>query len=344
MSAPRRAFTVLELLIVISIIAVLIALLLPMMNSASFRAKILQTTQRMEAIQAALLALGGENGSTAYSLQRQIDIGGTREFELDSTINQGRPAGAAPWHACYPDPQATGPAGKLAMAYPWGKARQYWIREPWYTGAPQNLPTTDPGDPTMTQAMRDAWFAAWRQPEAHKITELWPRNTVPMLRLCGILIGADEASAVESYKDRGVSRAFNDAWGHPLVVAHALYQPTRCQIGGRYPQDYYLKEGLAQYQYNRSVYIAVAACGPMLNPTYFASGFPNTASYATYADWEPTVQSAWDGACEACLTGSQPMWDETSFDRPPWKGARLGDQIVGGRRLRGLIMAPVEMK
>ncbi|MBA3683850.1 MAG: type II secretion system protein [Planctomycetes bacterium] len=344
MTQRWRAFTLIEILIVVTIIGVLIALLLPLLGVVKFRARVVQTTQRLEAVQSAILALGGQSGSTGYALQRDLVLGGTIDFELDTTTNQARPAGGAPWHACYPDAAASAPGQRLVMAYPWGKARQYWIREAWYSG-PQGLPTTNPNDPAMSAADRDAWYAAWRAPERHELSEFWPLNTLQMLRLAGIMPGTTEAEAVAAYKDRSSSRTFNDAWGNPLVIAHAVYQPTRCQLGGTFSPDYYVREGLAQYQYNRSVYLSVAAVGPWLHPTVFpGNALANPSGFASYADWEPTVRQVWTHACLGTMTGGQAVWDETGFDRPPWNGARLGKLDVGGTRVQPLLMAPVEMK
>ena len=82
--------------------------------------------------------------------------------------------------------------------------------------------------------------------------------------------------------DRNPRQPWNDNWGHPLVVAYALFQPTRnlmvnsvrvqenpqCQDQFDHnvtanPEVYNNDTGLTQarnlYQYDRSVYLVVAA-------------------------------------------------------------------------------------
>jgi len=331
----RRGFTLIELLVVIAIIALLMALLLPVLSVLRFRARVLVTNQRIDQVLAALQGIGRENGSASYVLQRDCGLGGTTEFKLNST-NQGEPASGT-WHECYPQVAASSP-NPLILAYPWGKTRQYWIRENWY-GSPLALPTYEP-----TDAQRDAWYASWKVAERHSIAELCPTRSLALLQRAGVLEATTEAEAVRRGNDRGPNRSWNDGWGQPLVVAYALYQPPRCQLGGPYGGDFYVREALTQYQYNRSIYVAVGAPGMALDPILFPAGDPDTSAFATYANWSATSTTLWAHIIKACTTGGQPTWDETSFDRPPWKGTRLGDLKVAGARLRSLLSSPVEIK
>ena len=331
----RRGFTLLELLVVIAIIAFLAALMFPLLGVLRFRSKVLVTNQRIDQVLSALQGIGRENGSASYVLQRDCGLGGTTEFRLNAS-NQGEPVSGT-WHACYPDPAGSHP-NPLVLAYPWGKARQYWVREAWYT-TPQELPLAEP-----TDANRDAWYAAWKVPERHTIAELCATRSTALLQRAGVFEVFSEAEAVRQSKSRNPNRRWNDGWGQPLIVAYGIYQPTRCQLGGRYAGDYYVREALAQYQYNRSLYVAVGSPGEVLDPVLFPSGLPDTDAFAAYADWSEVSTDLWEHVAKGCTTGTQKTWDETSFDRPPWKGTRLGELKVAGKRLRPLISTPVEIK
>lgn len=331
----RRGFTLIELLVVFTIIAILVSLLIPMVGVLRFRARVLVTNQRIDQVLAALQGIGRENGSASYVLQRDCGLGGTTEFKLNA-FNQGEPVSGT-WHACYPEAAGSIP-NPLVLAYPWGKPRQYWIREAWY-GTPQALPITEP-----TDVNRDAWYASWKVAERHTIAGLCATRSLTLLQRAGVLEVSSEAEAVRRVNDRGPDRRWNDGWGKPLIVAYSIYQPTRCQLGGRYAGDYYVREALAQYQYNRSLYVAVGAPGLSLDPVLFPGGMPDTSAFTTYADWSATSTSLWAHVAKGCTTGGQTTWDESSFDRPPWQGTRLGNLTVSGTRLRPLLSTPIEIK
>ena len=337
----RRGFTLLELLVVFTIIALLAALLVPMIGVLRFRARVLVTNQRIDQVLTALQGIGRENGSASYVLQRDCGLGGTTEFKLGAN-NRAEPESGT-WHACYPAAAGSAP-NPLLLAYPWGKQRQYWIREAWY-GTPLALDINEP-----TNANRDAWYAAWKVAEKHTIAELTPTRSLALLQRAGVFEVFSEAEAVRRSKDRNSNRRWNDGWGEPLVVAYGIYQPTKRELPPVAPSttntidDFYLREALAQYQYNRSVYVAVGAPGMKLDPVLFPSGLPNPSAFATYADWSSISTNLWAHVIKGCTTGTQTTWDETSFDRPPWQGTRLGDLKAGGTRLRPLLSTPIEIK
>jgi hypothetical protein len=156
---------------------------------------------------------------------------------------------------------------------------------------------------------------------------------------------ANEAAAVRRANDRSPRQRWNDGWGQPLIVAYGIYQPPECRLGGRYAGDHYVREALTQYQYNRSLYVAVGAPGERLDPVLFPGGaMPDTSAFASYADWSETFIDLWAHVAKGCTTGGQTTWDETSFDSPPWKGTRVGELTVAGKRLRPLLSTPVEIK
>jgi prepilin-type N-terminal cleavage/methylation domain-containing protein len=68
----RRAFTMIELLVVITIIALLASLTIVMVSTVKFSAMKLVTMQRMEAVTKGLSEVGQQEGSAAYMLQKQV--------------------------------------------------------------------------------------------------------------------------------------------------------------------------------------------------------------------------------------------------------------------------------
>jgi prepilin-type N-terminal cleavage/methylation domain-containing protein len=68
----RHAFTLIELMVVISIIALLAAMLMAAIPEVRFNAKALKTTQRMEAVLQAFSRLGQQEGSACYIIQDKV--------------------------------------------------------------------------------------------------------------------------------------------------------------------------------------------------------------------------------------------------------------------------------
>ena len=72
MSPIRRAFTLIELMVVITIIGLLASLTVWLVSIVQFNAKKLVTLQRMDAVTQGLSTLGSNEGSAAYLIQRQV--------------------------------------------------------------------------------------------------------------------------------------------------------------------------------------------------------------------------------------------------------------------------------
>ncbi len=363
----RTAFTLMELLVVLAIIAVLAAIIIATVPLVMDQAKALTTQQRLQQVKTQLGLRGQEMGSICYYLQNGIAaFGGTLEFERTSGDDYMVPKDGAAWHRTYPQAQGLAP---LVLAYPWGQGRTYYIREDWYANAfSPNLAVTDPN--TWSVDEREAWATA----EEHDLSELYPRRSGEILVLLGL------ADSLADYRnDRGPQRPFNDAWGNPLVVAYAIYQPPRYappsipawSTGHFYAAGEWVEDGGQRYlcilthdnpsdpsdsgnrpgtsdgaaywvealhdddHYLQQAYQdygynrAVYLAIGASGPSLSPNVFP-TGSVPTGGDdmaWDGYLDALWAQVCTVCMPDATATWDESSFDDPPWKGTR---QAEGG--------------
>jgi prepilin-type N-terminal cleavage/methylation domain-containing protein len=194
------------------------------------------------------------------------------------------------------------------------------------------------------------WSSPWGKPQISRATgtlvaameertlaELSPLKTIPLLQAAGILPAGDEGAEVYR-RDRGLSRPWNDRWGHPLVVVHAVFLPARYDFVGdedtrnlRGGRDYLIRRARESYQFTRAVYVAVGAVGPVLREPLPAT-------------WSPTDDAAvlrklW---VQIRDTTKAQRWSEKSFasGAAPWSGVARVDR---GRE-RCFITPPMEIK
>jgi prepilin-type N-terminal cleavage/methylation domain-containing protein len=292
----RRAFTLVELLVVTAIVAVLIGLMLPLVRVVQSRARDAATSMRIEAVLQELSRHGREEGMLSHGLMIAADLPGVKLMTVDDQL---RPLPET-------DGAALAEAGLAADSNTWlGYNSGHHFAFPW-------------GQPTDSDADGD-----YDDPRLQRsIGDLSPDRSHRLLLAAGMLPEDDPATAdnesLAAYRDRrGRDLPWNDAWGSPLVVAYGVYQPD-----GRDPSRAQVLRALQHYQYNRAVYLVVGSAGPV--PTTAGGG-----------DWDTTIAGYWDEIVQACDRDQDgdPLWDESGFDQPPWNGVRV---VVDAARRRYL--------
>lgn len=283
----RRALTLIELLIVITIILTLMGLLSVTFVKLRFNAMALDTTQRIQGIFQAISRIGQMEGSVTMAMQRDAQLDGVTLFDQEQ-IQANK--------ALVPK---TG-AGTLLSSdsgwtflSPWGKRR---------------LDGSNPGSRSLDQ--------------------LNPRASARILMACGIV-----PDAATYASDRSTRVAWNDRWGSPFVVAYGIYQPNTLSD---------MRGSLLQYQYNRSLYITVAANGPARRGALVTTAGLNGQMTADAAG---TLLSLWQQACDVCAaTDWRVDYAVTppvnAMDNPPWEGVRRSSK---GKE-RCFLAAPLEYK
>lgn len=400
----QHGFTLLELLIVVTIILVLAGLIISLIGPLSEMIKISRTKTKISAVQKGLALIGMNEGSAAYELQRRT------EYQPTATPPDLEPGLGGIVVFGPPDPAATGPAAGLptigkrppplsALNYgDWGMRGRGHLAYPWGKKFPD--PTAPGNTPTLMG------------PERFRLRDLSPFNTRKMLTIAGLLPAKQSDPAwgqTEYMTNRKPGENWNDAWGHPLVVATALYQPTWRTatpspsvpgwIDGAWPTPpsptaafapstppvpfasygptmeipsattdrsarKALLDHLKLYQYDRSVYLAVAAVGPH---AWVSDALLKSSTVSDWAD-SPTVPTTgtldalWAQANWVCQQAKvrefDHDWSELSIDNPMWPGIKdahltksknlvdvnRAHYFYDGEYARSLLSAPVELK
>jgi len=318
-----RAFTLIELLVVLAVIAILAAMLLPVLSMIRTSAKALATTQRMEEILRTVQAVPASTQRPAAALMRALGEG-VDEF-------------------------ATNPADGALKP----------LAGTWLTAAPHHFPVPweQPGlDPLSGMALDESSPAAARS-ATHGLAALSPLRTEDLLLLAGTI-----PDAATWRSDRSAAKAWNDRWGNPLALAYGVYQPvansavitTRRTLVAKamdngnamvpgltheartavFP-DLFLVQATQAYAMTRCVYLAVAAAGPVL-PGELASGAGDPAWTGTAGNparvWTAVNRvgnrsvPGDDASPELWRTDFQ-VWSPSTpavnaFTNPPWTGIR----------------------
>lgn len=145
-----------------------------------------------------------------------------------------------------------------------------------------------------------------------------PLCTIALLQASGVL-PPGQAGIDAYHNDRGLERAWNDAWGNPLVVVYALYIPERySRTWDDYTRrDLFVRMAKDQYHTNRLVYLAVGAVGNTLDTTDYPDLAPT---------WNPSIDASVlrDYYLQIRSVCSAASWTENSFTAPPWQNVKVG--------------------
>lgn len=404
LAMARRGFTLIELLIVVVIILVLVGLIISLIGPIQELIKVSRTKTRIGAVQQSLSLIGQNEGSAPYLLQVRT------EYQSSATPPDTEPGLGGIILVGPPDPTATGAAAGLptvgkrppplqAQNYgDWGIRGRGHLAYPWGKKFP---------DPTASGAT-----SALMGPERFRLRDLSPFNTRKLLTIAGVLPTKknDPSWGQTQYlTNRKTSEGWNDAWGHPLVIGAALYQPTwRTSatppnvpgwLDGAWPTPpspttpfsplttpieftvygptmetpstatdrsarKALVDHLKLYQYDRSVYVSVAAIGPHAWVT------DDKLKSSTLIDWADspttpthgTLNDLWAQANWICqqakVRAFDHDWSELSIDNPMWQDTKdaylttsknqadrnRSHYSYDGEYARSLLSAPLEVK
>ncbi len=168
-----------------------------------------------------------------------------------------------------------------------------------------------------------------------------PMHSLALLQAAGVV--TDDGTGWRS--DRSAKAAWNDAWGNPLVVNYALYQPERyrnsSEVRNHNMRSWLLDRSLERYGYSRAVYVTVGAVGPEVRS--------EDAGFGASHPW-PDQSQPWSAAADRAVTrwlwrqvrevAQAHRWTEEYLNERPWDGFNLGkyeDQ-------RCVLLAPVEIR
>ncbi|MBA3683653.1 MAG: hypothetical protein H0W72_00170 [Planctomycetes bacterium] len=297
--------TLIEVLVVLSIIVLLVGLLLPLALSTSRTARAAGTSQRMQGVIAGLQALGDGNALASEVIQRRAGLGGVARFGLAA----GRLNPAEGSWLDYTQP--------YHLRFPVGQSR---LR---FTAAGNSLPVDDP-------------------PAAFALADLRSANSLELLVAAGVLSDAaayaGDRSSGAVWNDRWgeplvVAYAF---YQYGPNIGEAM--PPSAQFDNQW------RHVIERYGRSCSLLLCVGAVGPTAPAGFVASdlGLPAQRPAALASLWAQIEQTANRNAEGDVLwsidPGATPPIDAVAS--PPWKGIR---QASGANGTYCLLTAPIDV-
>ncbi len=343
--APARAFTLIEVLVVITVIAILAALLIPVIEMIRDQARATVTAGRMDEATRALTTIVVADGETpGFVLHRRLQeyqptvVRGVLTYRRNLVTSEWSPAPTLSEN----DPPSTmqewitPPYRRYEFPHPWG-----------------SIPTDAPGD-VMTELTPTGTVLPI---ENHSLGDLTPVLSAELLRISGSLDArfSTDAAAWTAYRtDRRRSAPWNDAWGRPLMLSFALFHPRKFTHPPLKewihftPEDQFVRSARVAYGYSRSLYVAGAGVGPRLPDAVVPASITQEASDWTTPDTGLLAQLWAQSIAVAGSASGVELWrtDGTvtppinAFAKPPWAGVRRAH--VNGRYC--LVAAPVEIR
>jgi len=180
------------------------------------------------------------------------------------------------------------------------------------------------------------------KPIPFDLGQMSPLRSLQLLQSAGI-VSDDTGAAWRS--DRSAAAPWNDAWGNPLVVTYAIFQPERYRNStvatDQNDRNRLLDRCQQRYDYNRSLYIAVGSVGASIRPTdaglTMANPWPDRSVPWTAAKDAEVNRWLWRQIREC---GSAVDWTENWMMQRPWEGVRA--KSAGG--YMGIVYAPTEIR